>query len=128
MLMTIIGIHRFLIGSFNIADCTLPVYMMGPKLCRPFTNAVHAIIRLGFLGGAFLVQPFLPGDATAARARDEVCPLPRHRRQCYDKHCNTIVAEPEVETLLGIDTIAWPYIISGLWGVIFSFGFIILGE
>ncbi len=30
--------------------------------------------------------------------------------------------------ILGIDKIAWPYILSGLWCAFFSFGFLALGK
>ena len=35
---------------------------MGPIKSRPFTFALHSLVGIGFLGGTFLVRPFLPND------------------------------------------------------------------
>ena len=44
----------------------LLVFALGPKRSRPFINALHFFISIGFLIGTFLVQPFLPGGTEAA--------------------------------------------------------------
>ncbi len=45
------------------------VYTMGPVVSRPFTNALHASVGVGFLAATFLVQPFLPEDSKASEDR-----------------------------------------------------------
>ena len=65
--------QNVLLGAFITADASIVVYTMGPHKSRPFTNALHAMVGVGFLFGTFLVRPFLPADATAAKDRDEVC-------------------------------------------------------
>ena len=53
-------------GIFLTADSVLLVFALGPKRSRPFINALHFFISIGFLMGTFLVQPFLPGGTRAA--------------------------------------------------------------
>jgi hypothetical protein len=136
-LIAIRCIQNVLLGAFITADCTIPIFTMGPDKSRPFTNALHAMVGVGFLAGTILVRPFLPADATAAKDRDEVC-LSMSGNATATAVTTTTAALPAavtteeeedpIETLLGIDKIAWPFIITGVWCVFFSFGYIILGE
>ena len=43
-------------GIFVTADSVLLVYTLGPVKSRPFINALHFFISVGFLFGTFLVQ------------------------------------------------------------------------
>ena len=84
--------------------------------------AFHALIGAGFLAATFLVRPFLPGDNT--KDTDMICGR--------DTESNTTLVETVVETNDddngAIQTIAWPFIITGGWCMIFSFGFLILAK
>ena len=65
--MSILHILQFAgYGIFLTADSVLLVFALGPKRSRPFINALHFFISIGFLMGTFLVQPFLPGGTRAA--------------------------------------------------------------
>ncbi len=132
LLVTIRCIQSVLLGAFITTDCTIPVVTMGPERSRPFTNALHAMVGLGFLGGTFLVRPFLPADAVAAKNRDEVCQtgnvtLTTEEATSGATSDLSVSESPEVEYLLGIDKIAWPFVITGIWCVLFSLGYVILG-
>ena len=130
MLVTVRCVQNVLLGAFITADASIVVYTMGPHKSRPFTNALHAMVGVGFLFGTFLVRPFLPTDATAAKDRDEVCIGTSSNSN--SNSTNTALVDPEAveedEYLWGVQKIAWPFLITGLWSIVCSFGYIVLGE
>ena len=67
------GLQNVALGAYITADASLIVYTMGPVRSRPFTNALHACVGVGFLIATFLVRPFLPDDGAAEKERDAVC-------------------------------------------------------
>ena len=119
------------LGSFNTADASLLVFTMGPVISRPFTMALHAFIGTGFFAATLIVRPFLP---ETNRAKDNVCPdSTRHTNFSRSFTENTIkhttVAPSDVVTIgtvAGIQKIAWPFLIVGLWCMTFSAGFLTL--
>ena len=109
------------LGAFCTADATLIVYILGPEKSRPFTMAFHTLIGAGFLAATFLVRPFLPDSG--GKDTDEIC-----GRANNTKVYNDVQIEYSLHTDALIPTIAWPFIISGAWCVIFSIGFLILAK
>ncbi len=96
------------------------VYTMGPVVSRPFTNALHASVGVGFLAATFLVQPFLPEDSKASEDRVKRLVPPRlgsgeSNYVLQEAVCNPEGAgatggakeEYEAEYLGGIQKIAW---------------------
>ena len=120
--------QNVLLGAFITADASIVVYTMGPHKSRPLTNALHAMVGVGFLFGTFLVRPFLPADATAAKDRDEVC----MGASSNSNSTNAVTVDPDAveedEYMWGIQKIAWPFLITGLWSIVCSFGYVVLGK
>ena len=110
------------LGAFCTADASLIVYLLGPEKSRPFTMIFHALIGAGFLAATFLVRPFLP--ETGDKNTDEIC----GRSSNISANQTDIVVESSIPVDEAIPTIAWPFILSGAWCVIFSIGFIILSR
>jgi hypothetical protein len=105
------------LGAFITADGSLVIYTMGPIKSRPFTFALHSLIGMGFLAATFIVGPFLPEDGTT---KD-------NEAVCAGNSTQTSVSGAHNEPLLGVRKIAWPFIITGIWCMVFSCGFAILG-
>ena len=128
MLVTVRCVQNVLLGAFITADASIVVYTMGPHKSRPFTNALHAMVGVGFLFGTFLVRPFLPTDATAAKTRNDVC----IGTSSNSNSTTAVVVDPDAaeedEYLWGVQKIAWPFLITGLWSIVCSFGYIVLGK
>ena len=113
----------------------LLVFALGPKRSRPFINALHFFISIGFLIGTFLVQPFLPGGTEAAICAGRESGELDLNIICLDCRFSestgnaTTLIQPELEVIPmvhGIQSIAWPFVISGSWCVLVSIGFFIL--
>ena len=85
--------------------------------------AFHALIGAGFLAATFLVRPFLPDDKEMDI--DEICG--RANQSDIPLEMGGNISPPNTEDLF-IPTIAWPFIISGVWCIIFSVGFLILAK
>ena len=125
--------QNVLLGAFITADASIVVYTMGPHKSRPFTNALHAMVGVGFLFGTFLVRPFLPADATAAKDRDEVCLGTTSNSNSTSAAAAAVAVDApdavvEDEYLWGVQKIAWPFLITGLWSILCSFGYVVLGK
>ena len=84
---------------------------------RPFTFALHSLIGVGFLAATFLVKPFLPGDEPNDNSQNSIC---------YQNVTETIATSSHNALLGGVPKIAWPFIISGAWCIVFCSGFAIL--
>ena len=101
------------------ADSIVLVFTLGPEGSRPFIGAQHFFVSIGFLTGTFLVQPFLPSK------RETVC---------FQEDNNTTIGNMTQSTqsedqlvipqLYGIQSICWPFLISGLWCTCVALGFI----
>jgi hypothetical protein len=106
-------------GIFLTSDSILLVFTLGPEKSRPFINALHFFISIGFLLGTFLVQPFLPATS------DKVC---SSQTQNYKEEkasniigdvkdslniTDTAETDPVIPLMQGVQSIAWPFIISG---------------
>merc|ERR1712066_10333 len=106
-------------GLFLTADSILLVFTLGPEKSRPFINALHFFISCGFLLGTFLVQPFLPS------MRDKVCTAGSPREA--DNTTAPVIIEREemmIPNLYGIQSICWPFILSGVWCLFISVCFL----
>ena len=106
---------------------------------RPFTMAFHALIGAGFLAATFLVRPFLPDnkntdiDQICGRANQTVSSNSTQEESVLARISQNIFFssqdQPELSVVSeGIPTIAWPFIISGVWCIVFSFGFLVLAK
>ena len=84
---------------------------------RPFTFALHSLIGVGFLAATFLVKPFLPQDEPNDNSQNSIC---------YQNVTETIETSSHNALLGGVPKIAWPFIISGAWCIVFCSGFAIL--
>lgn len=114
LLVTVKCLQSLFLGAHVTADASLVVYTMGPKVSRPFTQVLHAMIGVGFLAATFLVKPFLPSEEVDVEA---VCsPSPDAKKDSTFK----------TEHLWGLDKTTWPFIITGSWCIISSLGFLIL--
>ncbi len=107
------------LGAFITADASMLVYTMGPVKSRPFTNALHASVGVGFLTATFLVRPFLPDQDKAEQDREVICDL-----NGAGENGET---EYEKEYLGGIDKIAWPFLLTGGWTLVCSVIYFVLG-
>jgi hypothetical protein len=88
------------------------VFTLGPEKSRPFINALHFFISIGFLLGTFLVQPFLPATS------DKVCSgQTKNNDDETSKALNVtdagVVTDAVIPLMQGVQCIAWPFIISG---------------
>ena len=128
VLVTVRCVQNVLLGAYITADASIVVYTMGPHKSRPFTNALHAMVGVGFFGGTFLVRPFLPTDATAAKTRDEVCLGTGTNSTAAPAAVATAPDDYEDEYLWGVQKIAWPFLITGVWSIVCCFGYIVLGN
>lgn len=117
-------VQNICLGAFITADTSLVVFTMGPIKSRPFTFALHSLIGVGFLAATFLVTPFLPEDDGKTDSRDAVC---NGNSDNFTESSN-ITRGVHNEPLLGVRKIAWPFIISGVWCMVFSCGYAILGK
>ena len=84
---------------------------------RPFTFALHSLIGVGFLAATFLVKPFLPEDEPNNNSQNSIC---------SQNVTETIATSSHNALLGGVPKIAWPFIISGAWCMVFCSGFAIL--
>ena len=93
------------------------MFTLGPEKSRPFINALHFFISIGFLLGTFLVQPFLPpASAKVCSAQTE-----HYEEEAYNYTVNkeielktdTVDTDPVIPMVQGVQSIAWPFIISG---------------
>ena len=86
----------------------------------------HSLIGVGFLAATFLVSPFLPDDKVDTF--NEVCKNTEQNMTLLDDIEDTLGTEEHNKPLYGVAKIAWPFIISGTWCMVFSCGFVILGK
>jgi len=134
VLVTARLVQNLAVGAFLTADSSLVVYLLGPTKSRPFTMALHALIGAGFLASTFLVRPFLPAEDEVDK--NIICQWSNLTVFNETTNVVTSVTETEVQYLLTnktvvphdqlIPTLAWPFIISGGWCIVFSVGFLIL--
>ena len=104
------------------ADSIVLVFTLGPDRSRPYISALHFFVSIGFLTGTFLVQPFLPSK------RDTVCANDHNTTVTVSTNASDIRSETEmvIPTLYGIQSICWPFILSGFWCVCIASGFTVL--
>ena len=97
------------------------VFTLGPEGSRPFIGAQHFFISIGFLTGTFLVQPFLPSK------RETICFKESNDNSTMIDN-KTLQTEDQmvIHQLFGIQSICWPFIISGIWCTCVAIGFIVL--
>jgi len=119
-------IQHTALGAFITADASLIVFLIGPEKSRPFTMLIHAVIGVGFLSTSLLVRPFLPNDEDIDK--ETIC----SRDSANTSSLETGILSNTTSLLYNqagefiVPTIAWPFIISGSWCIVFSFGFLIL--
>lgn len=118
-------------GIFLTADSILLVFTLGPEKSRPFINALHFFISIGFLIGTFLVQPFLPASS------NKVCQTSSTLNMTIEEDTSTseslddsdaVDYDPVIPLLHGVQSITWPFIISGVWCILVAIGFIALAK
>lgn len=136
LLVTARCLQSVALGASVTADCSLVVYTMGPVMSRPFTMAIHAMIGAGFLIATFLVKPFLP-QTNERRSFEQVCGAAAAAAAVDDVTDDVVTSSSsqlqseamafEQEQLWGVSKIAWPFVITGSWCVLFSFGYVFLG-
>ena len=63
LLLVIYFCAAFTIMSFNTAQHSLIVFILGPIKSRPFLQFVDAFMASGFVLGSLLIMPFLPDSA-----------------------------------------------------------------
>ena len=119
------------LGAFCTADASLIVSLLGPEKSRPFTMAFHALIGAGFLAATFLVRPFLPDNKNTDI--DQICGRANQTdpstSQDMEESLGSSQEDPALSVVSeGVPTIAWPFIISGAWCIVFSFGFLVLAK
>ena len=118
------------LGAFCTADASLIVSLLGPEKSRPFTMAFHALIGAGFLAATFLVRPFLPDNKNTDI--DQICGRANQTDPSTSQDMEESLGSQEDPALSvvseGVPTIAWPFIISGAWCIVFSFGFLVLAK
>ena len=117
------SVQFFSYGTFLTADSVLLVYTLGPERSRPFINALHFFISIGFLMGTFLVQPFLPEGTEKA-----VCSGRNTNNSSLALLPNDTFSGEVIPMVHGVQSIAWPFIISGSWCVLVSVGFLLLSQ
>lgn len=114
-------VQNFALGSYITADAAMYVYTMGPIRSRPFTNALHAAVGVGFFLSSWVTRPFLPEDDKSLLDRDEIC----------NKSAAAVETSPgdgPQEDLASVGgQILWPFLISGLYCVVMSLGYLALG-
>jgi len=123
ILATIRVAQFFCTGAFMTAESPLIVSLLGPEKSAPFILLEHAVIACGCFASTFLVRPFLPEEESIDK--DAIC---------NSKLANITIEEEvviidEISTSLVPQTlpdIAWPFIITGSWCVVFSLGFLVL--
>ena len=106
-------------GMYVTADCITVVLCMGPVISRPFTMSLHATIGMGFLLSTFIVQPFLP-NMSGEMAQDTVCDTERTVEEMK-------ASVDEIPQMGGVQSIAWPFLIGGVWCVVGGLGYFFLG-
>ena len=103
-------------GSFAAVNIAHFVYTMGPIKSRPFTMMVHLLVGVGFFVGSLIVRPFLPDKSMAESGNsNDVCQSIGNVENVIEETTNnnnsTCEFENTVETLAGLPSIYWPYII-----------------
>ena len=96
------------------------VFMLGPKVSRPFTQSLHMFVGVGFIFSAFLVQPFLP---ESNEGEFNICLNENNETN------TTILADNStlpLDMISGIPSINWPYVIIAAWHFFTAIGFILL--
>jgi len=108
-------------GLFLTADSIVMVFTLGPEKSRPFIGAMHFFISIGFLSGTFLVQPFLPSK------RETICAFDALQNNTT-KSAEDKIEEEElvIPNILGLQSICWPFIISGIWCMCVAVGFFVI--
>ena len=94
---------------------------------RPFTFALHSLIGVGFLAATFLVTPFLPQDNDQdgqGNSFNQLCTTDNTANITESAIENSNHNEP----YWGVRKIAWPFIITGVWCMVCSLGYAILGK
>ena len=91
-------------------------------------SALHSLIGVGFLVATFLVTPFLPEDKPNNNQTDDVCNTSSEDSTSDGTSAVDFADSEHNVPLLGVPKLAWPFIISGAWCMVFSSGYAILGE
>ena len=93
-----------------------------------YFSALHSLIGVGFLVATFLVTPFLPEDKPDNNQTDNVCNTSSEDSTSDGSTAIDFADSEHNVPLLGVPKLAWPFIISGTWCMVFSCGYAILGE
>ena len=117
-------VQNICLGAYITADTSLVVYTLGPIKSRPFTFALHSLIGVGFLAATFLVTPFLPESEGQDNSFEQLCTRGADNSNATHTSVETSVHN---EPYWGVRKIAWPFIITGIWCIVFSLGYAILG-
>jgi len=100
---------------------------------RPFTNALHAAVGVGFYLGTLLIGAFLPPVALSSKNRDIICNERKVENSSFaleDIEEMGLEEEEESyqsESIGDIQKIAFPFLIAGCFTLMSSLMFITLG-
>ena len=107
--------------------CTL-LRCRSKRTISTYFSALHSLIGVGFLVATFLVTPFLPEDKPDNNQTDNVCNTSSEDSNSDGSTAIDFADSEHNVPLLGVPKLAWPFIISGTWCMVFSCGYAILGE
>ncbi len=89
---------------------------------------MHAFTGIGFLVATFIVRPFLPEADSAERTREDVCGGGRNSEAAPSAEQEQDGGEKYVaEYLAGVPKVAWPFLITGVWCILVSCIYVLLG-
>jgi len=97
----------FFIGSYNTANNSLVVYMLGPDKCPPYIQSLHAFTSAGFVLSSLVVRPFFP----------EVN---------VDAICGFSDVQEEASTEREVVNLSWPYLLISAAHILPAVGFFLI--
>jgi len=114
------------IGSFNTANNSLVIYMMGPKRSPPYIQSLHAFNSAGIVFVSLLVRPFFPSGKGSCGLTEEAnstvllqSPLEYSNRTILDGSEPAAVSDE-------VPSLAWPFIICSAIHLLPALGFLLM--
>jgi len=127
------------IGSFNTANNSLVVYMMGPKKSPPYTQSLHAFTSAGIVFVSLLVRPFFPsadGRRACGLEQESNFTLPGGTNQTLLGQSNQTLLDGSDQTVSDgstltlnsddVPSLGWPFIICSGIHLIPAIGFLMI--
>lgn len=115
LLLVLLGAGYF-IGSFNAANQSLVVYMLGPEVSPPYTQSLHAFAAAGFVISSLVVQPFFPTSTSSSlcsseESSTEISPLFSATTSSNFSESPSILAEDTSVLGGSVVGLSWPFLI-----------------